>query len=469
MKLPDLVEMAARNLRNARLRNGLTTAGIGVGIASLVAMLSLGVGLQELAGRRLSRSGLFNTVVVSPWADSRQMAREGGPPGAGGPAGAGGPMGQRPPEGPPALLDETARRAIEKLPGVVEALPEIRFVGELRLEGKSYIVPAGGLPASARDDEAFDTLQGQFFSGPQAAEAVVKLDFAREWNEARPTSILGKELVLRYAERQALTPEEEPGTTNSGSESADTQYGFTVVRREQPLRVVGIIDADPYGGMRAVSRARVFLPIGLVENLNIMQPTDLRSMVQSADGQKTYPSLMTRVADPARVSEVESAIKQMGFRTYSILDAAQSLQRFFVILDLLLGIFGSMALAVASLGIVNTLVMAVLERRREIGILKALGASDRDVKRLFFVEAGAMGLAGGAVGVAFGWLISVAINWGTAFYLSRRDFPPETVSAIPLWLVGAALAFSVAVSLVAGMYPAGRAARLDPVQAIRYE
>ena len=462
MKLPDLVEMAARNLRNARLRNGLTTAGIGVGIASLVAMLSLGVGLQDLAGRRLSRSGLFNTVIVSPWSDSRQMARDGGP---------GGPMGQRPPEGPPALLDETARRAIEKLPGVVESLPEIRFVSELRLDGKSYIVPAGGLPASARDDEAFDTLQGQFFSGPQAAEAVVKLDFAREWNEASPTSILGKQLVLRYAERQPLAPEEEQNPAGGGDDSSspEGQYGFTVVRREQPLRVVGIIDADPYGGMRSVSRARVFLPIGLVENLNIMQPTDLRSAVQSEGSQKTYASLMTRVADPARVSEVESAIKQMGFRTYSILDAAQSLQRFFVILDLLLGIFGSMALAVASLGIVNTLVMAVLERRREIGILKALGASDRDVKWLFFAEAGAMGLAGGAVGVAFGWLISAAINWGTAFYLRQRDFPPETVSAIPLWLVAAAIAFSVAVSLVAGMYPAGRAARLDPVQAIRYE
>jgi putative ABC transport system permease protein len=80
-----------------------------------------------------------------------------------------------------------------------------------------------------------------------------------------------------------------------------------------------------------------------------------------------------------------------------------------------------------------------------------------------------MGLAGGAVGVAFGGLISAAINWGTAFYLRQREFPPETVSAIPLWLVAAAIVFSVAVSLIAGMYPAGRAARLDPVQAIRYE
>jgi putative ABC transport system permease protein len=434
------------------LRNGLTTAGIGVGIASLVAMLSLGVGLQELAGNRLSRSGLFNTIVVSPWRDSREMAREGE---------RGAAPQQSVEDGELRLLDEDARQEIERLPHVVEALPEIRFVGELRIGEKSYVTSAGGLPATARDDEALDTLRGRFFSEDGAAEAIVKLEFAREWNEADPYALLGQAMVLRYAERQPLA-------TENGVEGEE-DYGFTVVRREQPLRVVGIFDGEPYGGMRSVSRARVYLPMRLVEELNIMQQSDLRGAVEADGSQKTYGSLMTRVSSPARVAEVQNAIRQMGFRTYSIQDAAQSLQRFFVVLDLLLGIFGSMALAVASLGIVNTLVMAVLERRREIGILKALGASDRDVKRLFFAEAGVMGVAGGIVGVALGAAISFGINWGTAYYLARREMPAETVSSVPLWLAGAAVAFALGVSLAAGMYPAGRAARLDPVQAIRYE
>src|SRR5574340_711073 len=90
----------------------------------------------------------------------------------------------------------------------------------------------------------------------------------------------------------------------------------------------------------------------------------------------------------------------MGFTTWSALDATKGLQRFFVVLDLFLGIFGSLALAVATLGIVNTLVMAILERRREIGVLKALGAADSDVQQLFFVEAGVMGFFGGILGVA---------------------------------------------------------------------
>jgi putative ABC transport system permease protein len=159
----------------------------------------------------------------------------------------------------------------------------------------------------------------------------------------------------------------------------------------------------------------------------------------------------------------------MGFNTFSILDATRSLRQFFEVLDLFLGIFGSLALAVASIGIVNTLVMAILERRREIGIMKAIGASDGDVKNLFFAEAGAMGILGGIVGVALGWAIGHIINLGTNIYLKRQALPPENFWAVPWWLIAFAIGFAFLVSLVSGLYPAARAARLDPVQALRYE
>ena len=142
---------------------------------------------------------------------------------------------------------------------------------------------------------------------------------------------------------------------------------------------------------------------------------------------------------------------------------------FFTVFDLLLGIFGSLALTVASLGIINTLVMAILERRREIGILKALGAADRDVQRLFFAEAGVMGLAGGIFGVALGWLIGKALTFGTNVYLHRQQLPAIDLSSVPWWMAVAAIVFSVVVSLAAGIYPASRAAKLNPVEALRYE
>jgi putative ABC transport system permease protein len=195
----------------------------------------------------------------------------------------------------------------------------------------------------------------------------------------------------------------------------------------------------------------------------------LREISRAATDQPVYSSVSVRVNDPNQVRKVEDTIKKMGFNTFSILDASRSIQQFFKVLYAFLGIFGSLALVVASIGIVNTLVMAILERRREIGIMKAIGASDGDVKRLFFAEAGAMGLLGGVVGVALGWTIGQAINLGTNVYLKSQSFPPEHFWAVPWWLVAFAILFSFGVSLVSGLYPAGRAARLDPVQALRYE
>jgi len=175
------------------------------------------------------------------------------------------------------------------------------------------------------------------------------------------------------------------------------------------------------------------------------------------------------VKSASLVEATEAKIKGLGFGAFSLLDASKSLRIFFSVFDLLLGIFGSLALAVATLGIINTLVMAILERRREIGVLKALGAADRDVKQLFFVEAGVMGLAGGVGGVLFGWLIGRSLTLGTNLYLKRQDLPGVEISAVPWWLVGGAIGFAVLVSLAAGLYPASRAAKLNPVDALRYE
>jgi putative ABC transport system permease protein len=221
--------------------------------------------------------------------------------------------------------------------------------------------------------------------------------------------------------------------------------------------------------MRGPTRARVFLPLKLAESLHVMQPADLREISRAASDQPAYSSVSVRVKNPSGVQTVEDAIKKMGFNTFSILDASRSIQQFFKVLDVFLGIFGSLALAVAFIGIVNTLVMAILERRREIGIMKAIGASDGDVKRLFFAEAGAMGILGGIVGVALGWAIGQVINFGTNVYLKSQSYPADNFWSVPLWLVGFAILFSFLVSLAAGLYPAGRAARLDPVQALRYE
>ena len=465
MKGYDVTELAVRNLRESLLRNSLTTIGISVGVASLVAMLALGIGLQQLAGRRLEKSGLFDTVVVTSRRDLRSFSREQEQ------------NGPSPAESPG--LTETARQKFQELPNVSEAYPDIRFITEIRYQDKPHLTMVSGSPFSAKNNEAFEAIQGRFFSSDSAAEVILQKAFAEELlgkkqgaddeinvaELAKP--LLGRELTMRYAERTATPDNAQPAPGKAGDQTV-AGASYSVVSHEQKLTIVGVCDLDP-DSMRGQMRARLFIPLKLAQNLHVMQPSDLRDTTNLAGGAPTYTTVEVRVRSPKYVPAVEDAIKKMGFNTFSIVDATKNLRQFFAVLDLFLGIFGSLALAVASIGIVNTLVMAILERRREIGIMKAIGASDADVRGLFFAEAGAMGIFGGALGVALGWAIGRAINFGTNVYLKRQHFPPEQIWSVPWWLVIGAIAFSIVVSLLSGLYPAGRAAKLDPVQALRYE
>jgi putative ABC transport system permease protein len=461
MKPRDLTELAVRNLREAILRNSLTTLGVAVGVASLVAMLSLGVGLQTLASERLTKSGLFDAVFVTSRRDFRGPGGEGreGPP--------------RKSSAPPEKfkpLDEDARQQFATLPNVVDVYPQIRFLTDVRYQGNSYSTNVLGVPESSRATSAFDAITGKYFSSPTAEEAILQADFAKELSP-QPASLVGQEITLRYAERRAVSSDEI-----SKEQDIDKQLdemmsgGISIVSREKKLRIAGIIESDPSAGIGGFGGGRVFLPIRVAEQLHAAQANDVQDFVRGGgSGKPTYAALTIRAKSPKDVLQIEDAIKKLGFNAFSLLDASKTLRQVFIVFDMFLGLFASLALTVASLGIVNTLLMAILERRREIGVLKSLGATDGDVRSLFFAEAGAMGLFGGIFGVALGWLIGQALTWGTTIYLRQQDLPGVKISYVPWWLAASAIAFAVAVSLIAGLYPAGRAARLNPVEALRYE
>src|ERR1700683_2564435 len=231
MKLPSLTELALRNLRESIFRNSLTTIGISVGVASLVAMPSLGIGLQQLASQRLQKSGLFDTVVVTSRRDLRNF-REPREDAA------------LPAESP--ALDEAARQKIEQVAGVVEAYPDIRFITEFRFDDKPHLTMVAGVPFSAKNNnDAFDGMQGTFFSSEESPEVILQKSFAEELLGLKPKPgrddtniaelakpLLGKELTMRYAER--TTP---PSSTVSGDNSA-----YSVVSRQQTLKIVGVTD-----------------------------------------------------------------------------------------------------------------------------------------------------------------------------------------------------------------------------------
>src|SRR4051794_9212814 len=167
MKISDLNELAWQNLREAFLRNSLTTMGIAVGVASLVAMLSLGVGLQDMINRRLERGGLFDSIlvrrrvdIVRPGEQARNRL-----------------IGRAPASQVPAApLDATARQKIAQIPDVLEAYPEIRFTGDMRLRDEGRLTDISSLPPSASANDAFEGMLGHFFSSPDAHEIILQMD-----------------------------------------------------------------------------------------------------------------------------------------------------------------------------------------------------------------------------------------------------------------------------------------------------
>ena len=315
---------------------------------------------------------------------------------------------------------------------------------------------------SARDTDAIKEMQGRYFSSPDAEEVVLRTNVAKLLSD-EPEKLIGRRVTLRYPERHRL---ENPSETDA-ADAGLVGWGFAVVPRERTLTVVGIVEKEPlavgnFGG--------AFLPLDLTTRMHPARPGEFRDSISSrGDGGETYNSLVVRVANPNDVERTQAAIKKMGLTTFSLLDASRTLRMAFGILDMFLLVFGSIALVVASIGVINTLVMAVLERRREIGIMKALGASDGDVRGLFFSEAGVMGMLGGACGVLLGWAIARLVNISINYFLRRQEVPTENFLSVPWWLILLAIGFSVLVTLFAGLYPAGRAAKLDPVQALRYE
>ena len=314
MKAGDLGELALRNLREALLRNSLTTLGIAVGVASLVAMLSLGVGLQELATKRLSNSGLFDTIIVMSKSGLRGFGRPSEPPRR---AAAGSDQSSEqdhaPRVSPP--LDDAAREALQKLPNVVEVYPQIRFPTEVRFAGKPYATMVAGIPESARGNGAFDGINGNFFSGGNADEAILQSEFAKDLSD-KPSSLIGKDLVLRYAERQALGTQTAGASTSSDAENSDSgSGGFSVVPREKNLRIVGIVDTEPAAGFGGIGSGRVLIPLAVAETLRAAQLNDLRDVVRGANGKTTY-----REPDRSGQEPVASGENRIGDQEYGVLD-----------------------------------------------------------------------------------------------------------------------------------------------------
>ncbi|HEX8458275.1 MAG TPA: FtsX-like permease family protein [Pyrinomonadaceae bacterium] len=528
MKFFDILRLALRNLREARLRAALTTLGVIVGVSMIVTMMSFGLGLQRNAVQRFRDLDLFNEITVSGRSlvglvssamGDREDGREGRGRRGGGRSDATDPGRLRSER----MLTEAALAEIAALPGVASVEPNIDLTTYVRANKRALLRQVGGalVPNGATRFKSY--LAGRMISSPQADEAVVDESFLRSFGFEKAEDAVGQTLELLApggaqeseagarkdkdanagagvenktsaggAPDEGARGEDEGGLTffglplgeeSGGGGGGDDAEGALAVRT---FRIVGVLKTEVEGGPQGGRQFRGMMPVSSIyiplpaarawadRYRNSISEVAFRLARESGmlkDGEaEGYAMAIVRVTDPDVLPDVQKRLNELGFNSFSIVDQLKELRTVFLILNSALGLLGGISLLVASFGIANTMIMSILERTREIGIMKAIGAEDREIKLIFFVEAGLIGLMGGVMGALAAWAIdAIANRLAYRFVLQPRGVSYVDFFALPPYLWLGAIIFAVAVAILAALYPAARAARIDPVKALRHD
>ena len=325
-----------------------------------------------------------------------------------------------------------------------------------------------------RDYRPFDNIKyGSFYTSDNQKGVVVsravlqKLNIFLAEDEDKPTSgnftilpadsIIGKEIEII--------------TTVFDVEKVDLLYKNS---RELPVKpestflpVCGIVDANSFSA--GMFSGGIFLPPKTCDALPSVDLKNVYDIINNYSNSGQYNSIHVRVRDFTQLESVKYALEKMGLQVFSIGDKLKDMKKVFFLLDSLLAAVGIIALLVAALGIVNTLMMAIYERRKEIGIMKSMGATAFQIRLIFYVEAAVMGLFGGILGVLGGKISAMFANSVANSQIGVLVDSTVEYFSFTWSLIFGAMAFSVAVSFLASIYPAARAAAIDPLVALRRE
>jgi len=459
MRFSDAVDFARTSLGKRRLRTFLTASGVMIGIGALVSMISFGKGMQKNVTRAFRSSDLFTTLMVMPGGAETPGRNAPGEDPDDRPRPAAKDAGR-----PEASLDDAAVAAIAKIPGVAMAYPDIGFPamvglgqggGEFRL---IQVVPAAVVATQARKIK-----WGRGYGGDAEEGVVVSQAFLRRFKVTDPAAAVGQKIRITTVSLDLG----RLATLNLGSILAGETS--PVAQESYEFPILGIIGAEAFGEEGSLAPSGVMIPPGPAKGIKRLPFSSVWDLFRVQGGRMGYSAVTVKLGSLRDLDPVRDEVRTMGFATFALADQFDQITKAFTIMDMVLAAVGMIAIVVAALGIVNTMVMSILERYREIGVMKAVGASDGDIRRIFFFESGAIGFLGGVAGCALGWVTSLVINRVVDFYLARQGVPAVAYFAFPVWIFLGAVAFAIVVSLVSGIYPARRAARVDPVVALRHD
>jgi putative ABC transport system permease protein len=423
MNAADLVSTAWANLRRRKGRTALTSAGVIVGTSTLVLMVSLGLGLQRQFLKAFQSEETLRTLQVS------RTASEGG-----GKKKAASPF----PFALNAQMIPITDKDIEemrRLPDVEAASPELNLFLQVAFEAFDgvQVLPVDGVGPGDEERLRARLLHGRMWTPGDPKACLVPKAFLDRKLQAKPEDVLGKTVTFK-------------GLVKAEGETEDAAV------------CVGIVDTEGLG----LRGTQIYLP--MERALDLRERKGSMGFFSTKKG--SYLSAEVRASDPRKTEAVAGRLRGSGYQVTSAMDLVRQVNILFFVLEAFMGAIGAIGLVVSLFGIANTMAMAVLERTREIGVMKALGARDRDIGRLFLLEAAVLGAASGAVGLGLAWLGGRLIN----AIAHALEVPPDvSLFHVTWWLALGAVGFATFVAVVAGTLPARRAARLEPVAALRFE
>lgn len=453
MTFTDIISLSVRNLYRRKSRTLLTVSGVVIGCCAVVIMISLGIGMKESQEQMLAGMGdLMRITVTSAPKNALKRSR----------------------------LDKKGVENIRKLSNIKSVVPKkVMELGELNLiageqgryrcdyttivgipekdlEAAGYVIK-DGKTLTGRESEvlAGEHLAYQF-ADSRRPEGKNMVDY---WNDekAKPYfAILQTEIALAKQENRETDGEEQ-------------QSGARPVWKElQKLAVTGVTKQDFDRG----EETDYGIIMGMRDFERIQQAIRKEAKVKT---EKEYSQVLVNVDDISHVETVEKEIRKLGYQTSSMESIRRPMEEGVKQKQMMLAGLGAVSLFVAAIGIANTMIMSIVERTREIGILKALGCSLSDIRKEFLIEAGLIGLIGGIAGS----MVSCGVSWIMNTYMGAsltgdslllmmdETSPSAAISIIPLWLIGAAVLFSVIMGVGAGFFPSNRAVRISALEAMK--
>lgn len=444
MRISDLIAICWRNLTRRKLRTALTAFGVVIGVCAIIVMISIGIGLERSFTAQLEQWGDLTMITINNYGGTTE-------------------------------LNDAAVMKVQAIPGVEIATPFYQPDIQLMVRSKNNRYEAYpqlyGVYPEALEKMGFTLADGQYLKdGDKEYSVVVGSNFAYRFRDTKKKGRGGR-----------IDPYPDPVTGKIKDPFVDVKKDKLkmvgdprkegVKPLEMPLTIAGTLEKDDANWETTEG---VFMDIA--ELKAIVNKYNKANGLPKLDKVK-YQEVRVKCTSMEEVAAIQEQIKEMGFETYSMEDSRKNMQDTARMIQMVLGGLAAISLFVAAIGIANTMVMSIIERTREIGIMKVIGAEISNIRVMFLMESGMIGFIGGVVGVAVSYGVSYLINMvsgggggeGNVLTNMFGGMAGAQVSVIPPWLVGFALFFSIIIGVIFGFLPANRAVKISALEAIKHD